>query len=139
MIEKTLRKHNLTDHFVVLTPALGAEAVEVTDTLYQDLDARYDNFAGASLVSFHSFDADWPVWEMHPSGDEVVCLVNGDVDLVLAAPESETSCRLSEPGDYLIVPRGTWHTARVRVPSSMWFVTPGAGTENRDCLPWEER
>ena len=134
-----IRKRNLTDHFVVLTPTLGAEPVEVTETLYADLDARYDNFTGASLVSFHSFNADWPVWEMHPRGDEVVCLVNGDVDLVLATPEGETSCRLSEPGDYLIVPYGTWHTARVRGPSSMWFITPGEGTENREKLPWENR
>lgn len=139
MTDTTLRKRNLTDHFVVLTPTLGAEPVEVTDTLYQDLDARYDNFSGASLVSFHSFAADWSVWEMHPSGDEVVCLVNGDADLVLATPEGETSCRLSEPGDYVVVPRGTWHTARVRVPTSMWFITPGEGTENRETLPWEER
>jgi hypothetical protein len=29
------------------------------------------------------------------------------------------------------VPRGTWHTTKVHAPSSMLFITPGEGTQNR--------
>jgi len=39
--------------------------------------------------------------------------------------------RLAKPGDYVVVPRGTWHTAHVSVPTRMLFVTPGEGTENK--------
>ena len=35
------------------------------------------------------------------------------------------------PGDYVIVPRGTRHTARIRKPARMLFITPGEGTETR--------
>jgi quercetin dioxygenase-like cupin family protein len=38
---------------------------------------------------------------------------------------------LGEPGAFIVVPRGTWHTARISTPTSMLFVTPGQGTENR--------
>jgi hypothetical protein len=38
---------------------------------------------------------------------------------------------LSRPDEYLLVPKGTWHTARTAVPTNMLFVTPGEGTENK--------
>ncbi len=128
----------LGEHFVVLKPDLGAESIEVTDDgIYAELDERYDGFKGASLVATHYFDSDWPTWEMHPAGDELVSLIAGKVDMVLATPAGETIVSLSEPGQFLIVPKGTWHTARVHAPTEMLFVTPGEGTENRESLPWE--
>jgi hypothetical protein len=68
---------------------------------------------------------------MHPAGDEIVCLLAGDIDFVLRIDGSERRLRLERPGCYLIVPRATWHTALPRVPSSLLFITPGEGTENR--------
>ena len=47
-------------------------------------------------------------------------------------PHGDETVRLSEPGAFVIVPRGTWHTAKVNVPTTMLFVTPGQGTENRE-------
>jgi quercetin dioxygenase-like cupin family protein len=38
---------------------------------------------------------------------------------------------LTEPGSFVIVPKGTWHTARIAKPTSMLFVTPGEGTQNK--------
>jgi hypothetical protein len=35
------------------------------------------------LVTMHGFDSDWPNWEAHPNGDEVVCLLEGRVTMVL--------------------------------------------------------
>jgi len=35
------------------------------------------------------------------------------------------------PGIYEQLDRGTWHTARTSVSTTMLFVTPGEGTENR--------
>ena len=52
--------------------------------------------------------------------------------MVFATSEGEDVVTLSEPGYYVIVPRGVWHTARVREPTQMLFVTPGEGTENRE-------
>lgn len=128
----------LETHFVVLKPDLGAESVEVSPSIYAELDERFDGFRGASLVAVHSFDSDWPTWEMHPAGDEIVCLLEGQVDLVFGTPDGESSRSLSTAGEFVVVPRATWHTARVHAPTRMLFVTPGEGTENRETLPWEE-
>ena len=128
----------LDSTFVVVNPALRTEVLAVTDTFWADLDLRYGDFAGHTLISSFSFDADWPTWEMHPNGDEVVCLLSGDADMVFATADGETSVRLAQPGSFVIVPRDTWHTARIHAPTTMLFVTPGEGTENRE-TPGESR
>jgi len=52
--------------------------------------------------------------------------------MILAAHGGDQTVRLSEPGSFVIVPRGTWHTATVRKPTQMMFVTPGQDTDNRE-------
>ena len=126
---------NIDSTFVVIDPALQAESVAVTDTLFSELDQRYDQFKGHMLVSSFSFDSDWPTWEMHPHGDEFVCLLSGDVDLLLRGPAGERQVHLHAPGSFVVVPKNTWHKAIVNSPAKMIFVTPGQGTENRETPP----
>ncbi|MGI9203230.1 MAG: cupin domain-containing protein [Woeseiaceae bacterium] len=121
--------------FVVINPALQAEGVAVTNTLFSELEQQYDNFKGHMLISSFSFDEDWPTWEMHPHGDEFVCLLSGDVELLLRGPAGEQKVRLRSPGSFVIVPKNTWHKAKVNSPAKMIFVTPGQGTENRESPP----
>ena len=102
---------------------------------WQRLRRRYGDFAGRTLVSGFAFDRDWPNWEIHPHGDELVCALRGDFDLVLDEPQGLRRVRLAQPGDFAIVPRGTWHTARVHAPSAALFITPGQGTMNRPIEP----
>jgi quercetin dioxygenase-like cupin family protein len=120
---------NLASTFVVLHPNQSATPVEVTPTVYEELDRRFDGFKGRLLVSCYSFDADWPVWERHPAGDEIVCLLSGRARLVLEGATAPVELR--DPGAFIIVPKGIWHTAQTSVPTKMLFVTPGAGTENK--------
>jgi oxalate decarboxylase/phosphoglucose isomerase-like protein (cupin superfamily) len=68
---------------------------------------------------------------MHPAGDEFVCLLSGQVEFILEQDSGETKVQMSIPGEFVIVPQGIWHTAKVQTPSSMLFVTPGEGTQNR--------
>ena len=121
--------------FVVVNKKLLADVVPVTETIWSDLDANYGDFAGHSLIASFSFEEDWPTWEIHPEGDEFVCLLSGDAEMILDAVDGEQRARLNTPGSFVIVPKGTWHTAKVRSPSTMLFVTPGQGTENREQPP----
>ena|SRR5579862_8709284 len=122
---------HLSSTFVVVEPNHAAIPVAVTPTVFEELDRRFDGFRGRILVSSLGFDADWPTWEIHPAGDEIVCLQSGRATLVLERDGGEKTIELREPGSYVIVPRGTWHTARTSVPTTMLFVTPGEGTRNR--------
>ncbi len=122
----------LDDVFAVVKPGLGVDTLAVTPSLYGDLDDTYDGFGGHVLVSIHSFDADWPTWERHPAGDEIVVLLEGDARMVIRRDDGFTEIEMNQSGEFIVVPKGAWHTARTSVPTRMLFITPGEGTENKE-------
>jgi quercetin dioxygenase-like cupin family protein len=117
---------NLSSTFVVVNPDLSAAPIAVTPTIWQELDR---DFKGRVLVSSFSFDSDWETWHMHPAGDEIVCLLSGRVSFEFEGRGHVAE--LTQPGEFVIVPRGTWHTAHTRVPTTLLFITPGEGTQNK--------
>jgi mannose-6-phosphate isomerase-like protein (cupin superfamily) len=126
---------DIRSSLVVVNKDLLADVVSVTDTIWFDLDEKFGDFAGHSFIASFSFDGDWPTWEVHPEGDEFVCLLSGDADMILDSDEGEQRVRLNTAGSFVIVPKGAWHTAKAHAPTSMIFVTPGQGTENCEQPP----
>lgn len=102
---------------------------------YDALDRDFAGFAGCALVSRYSFSEPWPTWEMHPEGDEFVTLLEGGADFVFWRDGAEEIVAVAQPGQFVVVPRGVWHTARPHRPTTMLFVTPGEGTQNRAAPP----
>ncbi len=82
------------------------------------------------LVSEFAFDKDWSNWEMHPHGDEVVYLLSGALDLHIEEAGQLRIVAIDGSGA-VVVPRGLWHTAKVRAPSRMLHVTRGKETQHR--------
>lgn len=120
------------DTYVHLGERGAAVPLTVTESFWPDLIAgKLDHLGPGRLVTYYDFSEDWDSWEVHPKGDELVCLVSGSMDFVLEKPGGNTVVELREPGAFLIVPRGTWHTARVLAPSKALFVTAGEGTTHR--------
>jgi mannose-6-phosphate isomerase-like protein (cupin superfamily) len=107
----------------------AATLLELTPDFWQELAARSD-LHGGRLVSAYRFTEDWPSWERHPAGDELVFQLSGAMDFVVADGGGERTVSLRGRAA-LVVPRGAWHTARVLEPSEAIFVTRGAGTEHR--------
>ncbi|MFD2431669.1 cupin domain-containing protein [Sphingobium scionense] len=64
-------------------------------------------------------------WEMHPDGDEILHLVEGDIDLVVEDESGEILLPLAR-GQSCVVERGTWHRLLLRAPSRLMFLTPVA-------------
>ncbi len=83
------------------------------------------------LVALHHFRADWPVWEMHPHGAEVVVCTAGALTLHQEFPDGRTQSVVIGPGEGAINPPGVWHTADVAGAASALFITAGWGTEHR--------
>ena len=121
---------NLATERAIFTPGLEAKTKALSPTFYPELETEFNGFAGHVLISQHHFAEDWPTWEVHPAGDEFVTLITGDITLVLWQDQQEWPLRLSTPSDFVIIPKGVWHTARVQAPTTMLFVTPGEGTKN---------
>ncbi len=124
-------KH-FNDTAVVFTPQQRCDVLPLSPELYDVLDQRYGDFRGHALVALHAFTKDWPSWEIHPKGDEIVCLISGEIVFELKTDEGIQSLSLSSPGAYLVVPANTWHTARVAKDASCLFFTPGEGTSHAD-------
>ncbi|GGZ72238.1 hypothetical protein GCM10008101_28220 [Lysobacter xinjiangensis] len=122
----------ILDTYLHIRDGGGIGAVPVGEAFWRDLaEGRLPQLEEGRLMSAFTFDGSWSTWERHPSGDELVMLLSGSVTLVLEAEGGETSVGLASPGDYVVVPCGTWHTARTAVTTTLLFLTPGAGTEHR--------
>jgi mannose-6-phosphate isomerase-like protein (cupin superfamily) len=120
---------DLAGTYVQLDDGPAAMAVEVDDDFWEKIDSRPEVHGGRLVGTFHNA-ADWSVWEMHPAGDEVVCLLSGVIDVVLEEESGERTVAL-RAGETCIVPRGVWHTANVRTPGDTLHITRGAGTQHR--------
>lgn len=86
--------------------------------------------ATRSMMGVYPMTADWPHWEMHPEGDEVLVLLGGHLEMLLDDGNSESTAEM-RAGTALIVPAGTWHRAIVREPGHLLGLTYGAGTQHR--------
>ncbi|HEV2611897.1 MAG TPA: cupin domain-containing protein [Noviherbaspirillum sp.] len=89
-----------------------------------------NRFAQGWLISEYVFDEDWRNWEMHPHGDEFVYLLSGEAEMLLEEEAGIRNILLRNRGAVL-VPKGVWHTARVRTPCRMLHITRGEGTQHR--------
>ena len=122
---------NLNSTYIILGDQGVATPIAVDDRFWEQVEQRLSDFSGKRLISCFALEQDWETWEMHPAGDEVVCLLSGEVELILERNGELSTIHLNTPGSVVLVPCGTWHTAKVRSPSSMLFVTPGEGTQNK--------
>ena len=116
--------------YVHLAPSGAATRVEVDDQFWATIATRTELHDGY-LVTRARTTADWPHWEMHPEGEELVVLLSGAVTLVLDDGTREWTVELRPGAGTWINPRGVWHRAIVHEPSEMLFATAGRGTLHR--------
>ncbi len=125
-----LRPFDLAARYVKLDDDGRGREVEVDPAFWAEIDARPD-FSHGRLVMLAHFTADWPTWEIHPAGDELVVLLSGSMRFVLRLPDGEQVVTM-QAGSSCLVPANTWHTAKVDAPCSALFITPCRGTRNAE-------
>jgi oxalate decarboxylase/phosphoglucose isomerase-like protein (cupin superfamily) len=109
-----------------------ASEIPVSASFWEEVaTGKHPEMDQGKLMSAFSFSEPWLTWERHPAGEELVMLLSGAATLVLEEADGERTINLSEPGTFFLIPQNVWHTARTSVPTTMLFLTPGAGTENR--------
>lgn len=82
-------------------------------------------------MTLHAIDGATEIWEMHPNGDEIVCVMERAGEVVLEQAGEQRKVDLGESGAYAVVPRGTWHTVTAHGVARMLFITAGEGTQHR--------
>jgi mannose-6-phosphate isomerase-like protein (cupin superfamily) len=123
---------NLSSTYLRLRGDTSIEPLHVGNDFWPALmSGQLGTFHHEFLVTTFGYDSPWPNWEMHPNGDEIVLLLDGRATMVLEIDGREQLAELKASGDYVLVPRGTWHTSRASTPCRMLFITAGEGTEHR--------
>jgi mannose-6-phosphate isomerase-like protein (cupin superfamily) len=108
------------------------DAIAVSDAFWEELaSGAHPQLDQGRLMSAFTFSEPWPTWERHPAGEELVMLLSGDATVLLEESGGHRAVQLSEPGVFVLVPQNVWHTVKTNVPTTMLFLTPGAGTEHR--------
>ena len=127
-----MKTHDAGKTYVHLDHAGAARLLEVDEKFWTELMAggRPDLERGHLVMAF-AFAAPWDSWEMHPHGEEIVMLLSGEATFVLETAQGLERVRLGRAGEFVVVPRGTWHTADTEIATTMLFITAGAGTEHR--------
>ena len=123
---------NINSTYLRLKPNGMADKLPAGPEFWPDLIAgKLGDFHNEYLVVISSFDQNWPTWERHPNGDEMIFLMSGAVDFILETEQGEQVVEVRKPGDFAFVPKGTWHTANPLQPTTMLFITAGEGTTIR--------
>ncbi len=73
---------------------------------------------------------DWPGWECHTQGDEIVIVLEGAGTFIQELDGEEYRIPFG-PGSVIVNPSGVWHTADVEESMRAIYVTPCPGTEQR--------
>ncbi|MGI5130199.1 cupin domain-containing protein [Pseudonocardia sp. CA-107938] len=88
-----------------------------------------------TLMAFHADDdravhAD--VWERHPNGSEVLCVLAGTLQVHL---RDGSEPAVLTTGSAYVVPAGTWHRLSVVEPADLISITPRSGTQHERAEP----
>jgi mannose-6-phosphate isomerase-like protein (cupin superfamily) len=119
-----------SETYVHLRADGAAQALPGGDRFWSRPQHDLDRLGDGWLVTEFEGASDWPHWEMHPEADEFVYLLSGEAVLVLELPTGREEVPLRGRAA-VVVPRGTWHIAKMSQPSRMLFVTMGRGTQHR--------
>jgi mannose-6-phosphate isomerase-like protein (cupin superfamily) len=128
----------LNDTYAFLQDGGKAPLIVTDADFWRDLTGGKPTSSGAALVAegsgwlvaIYAITEDARAWEMHPSGDELLAMLAGGMDVVLEQGDIEVTITL-EAGQSCLVPRGTWHRHVVRRPGEYLGATYGKGTQHR--------
>jgi mannose-6-phosphate isomerase-like protein (cupin superfamily) len=121
--------HDPAEVYVHLHEGPEVTLEPLTESFWSDIGERTELHRGRLLTSF-SIDDDWTVWEMHPTGDEIILVTEGTARFHLDDGDTVAAQLVAAP-DYLVVPAGTWHTMDAIDPGRAVIITWGEGTTHR--------
>lgn len=130
--------HDMSDTYIHLAPDERAPAIPGGAAFWgqvmsgQFTDPKVKRVTeGGWLVSRFTHSGDWPHWEMHPNGDEVLYAISGEVDFELEHPDGQRERVELRAGHVLVMPAGVWHLGLGDGPAEILAITAGRGTEHR--------
>ncbi len=122
---------DFTENYVSLGESGEIETFAGGDIFWSLAGEKLDKIGENWLITEFYFDEDWKTWEMHPNGEEIVYLLSGAMDLILEKDGVLQTIELRSKGS-VIIPRNTWHTAKVFEAGNMLVITLGKETQVKE-------
>lgn len=92
--------------------------------------SKYPELMEGRLLVLHHVsgpqDVHYPIWEMHPAGDELLILSSGSLAVEFRSTDMQRVPLTLQTA--LIVPAGIWHRLIVHEPSVLIAITPRQNT-----------
>jgi mannose-6-phosphate isomerase-like protein (cupin superfamily) len=120
----------LEDNCIYLARDGAMRCYAKTAEFFRSADRNPELMDGRTLALYHVNDPDdvhYPVWEMHPEGDELLILASGSLSVEFRRGEMERTAPLP-PQAAFIVPAGIWHRLIVHEPSVLIAITTRRNT-----------
>lgn len=117
------RAHDLRGHLEAL-PAL--EVTTDTSAAQADAAVRALDELNGSMLGLVRFAGLTP-WEIHPDGDELLHVLEGEVEVTVLTDDGPVRDVL-RAGAIFIVARNLWHRQRARPSVTLLFSTPAERT-----------
>ena len=127
------------ENYLMLQPDGGSEVLPGGGEFWTQLMSGKPAHAGirrlmdsgkGRLLTVLPMNSSWTHWEMHPAGDEILFMLEGNATFVLDLADGFREVALSA-GRLLVIPKGVWHTAKVSEPGRLLAITAGSGTQHR--------
>ncbi len=109
-------------------PVLAAGDVEQARRDLPELKMRELGMLDQCTVGVFRFSGQTP-WERHPAGDELLCALDGDVDITVLTDGGPVQTTV-RAGSVFICPRGLWHRQLARRGATHLYATPLEGSEH---------
>lgn len=120
---------DLENTYLSLDGAGGVKAMPGGDAFWASIDRNPD--LGPILVAAFGGEGDWPHWEMHPEGEEVLILLEGEMGIIFEDAGGAETRHAMRAGSTLVVPRGVWHRGVDQAGVKLMAMTWGAGTSHK--------
>ena len=124
-----MTEYDLERTYLFIDGAGGLAAQAVGPEFWAEIASN--PHAGGTMISAGVGDADWTTWEMHPSGAEVLVILEGEPRVWLDHPDGRLEAIGASPGATVIVPKGAWHRVECDHHHKILYVTYGPGTTHR--------
>lgn len=113
---------DLSQIYLLLGKDGDIETLEGGDKFWSKSGEELDKIGEDWLITEFESTEDWQSLEMHPNGEEIVYLLSGAADLILEKEGFQKTFELRGKG-LVIVPRKTWHTAKIFEACNFLIIT----------------
>ncbi len=121
--------YNLERTYLFLDGAGGVAATAGGPAFWASINET--TLPGDTMVMVSDSPSDWPHWEMHPAGEEILVILEGEPRFFLELADGRLETVTAAPGSTVVVPRGAWHRAETLGGFKMLSVTYGRGSTHR--------